>query len=62
MRIVQRFVYLLAECDEWIKELAPSVELLIDYRYHNLAWEDYEARYREEMKAPEILEILNKRT
>lgn len=44
--------------DEQIKELAPSIELLSDYRYHNLDWEDYEARYIEEMKVLKVLKIL----
>lgn len=43
---------------KWIKELAPSIELLSDYRYHNLDWKDYEARYRKEMNTPEVLKIL----
>ncbi len=31
-------------------ELAPSKELLADYKTGELSWEDYEERFREEMK------------
>ena len=33
----------------WFQSLSPSKELLYDYKYNNLLWEDYEKRYRDEV-------------
>jgi uncharacterized protein YeaO (DUF488 family) len=35
--------------DEWVKEVAPSAELLKEY-HAGLSWAEYERRYLEEMK------------
>lgn len=34
---------------EHLKELAPSLELLQDWKAGNISWEEYETRYLEEM-------------
>ena len=45
--------------DVWLKEAAPTRELLNAYQHENLAWADFERRYRAEMKKrPEVLEQL----
>ena len=36
----------------WLSELAPSQELLDDWKKGSITWEEYEYRYREEMKDP----------
>lgn len=33
------------EIDEWFRDLAPSIELLNDYKYKGISWEEYEVRY-----------------
>ena len=35
--------------DRWLPALAPSRELLTDYRHGLIAWEEYRARFREEI-------------
>jgi uncharacterized protein YeaO (DUF488 family) len=35
----------------WWPDLAPSKELLADFKHHGLAWPDYERRYLAEMAA-----------
>jgi uncharacterized protein YeaO (DUF488 family) len=46
--------------DVWIKDAAPSRDLLRAYTHDGLPWADFEARYREEMlqERPEVLERL----
>jgi uncharacterized protein YeaO (DUF488 family) len=44
-----------AAVDGWEKELGPSRELLTSFRAGKLDWEDFAARYREEMSAREEL-------
>jgi len=34
--------------DEWDRDLAPSPELLSDYKNGRITWEEYEKRFREE--------------
>jgi uncharacterized protein YeaO (DUF488 family) len=36
--------------DEAYSELAPSKELLYNYKYHGLSWKDYEVRFFQLMK------------
>lgn len=38
---------------EWMKELAPSTDLLDDYLHGDLDWEDYKERFLEEMQGDE---------
>jgi len=47
---VMRFVRDYYEYDLWLRELAPSVELLNDWRERRITWEEYKQRYLEEMK------------
>ena len=35
---------------DWIRELAPSKELLQDWKNNNIAWQEYELRYFKEME------------
>jgi uncharacterized protein YeaO (DUF488 family) len=44
-----------AAVDGWEKDLGPSRELLTSFRAGKLTWEDFAARYREEMSAREEL-------
>jgi len=46
---VMRFVKSFYAYDEWLRDLAPSIELLNDYR-NNKDWYDYECRYFKEME------------
>src|SRR6266851_3341118 len=49
-----------ARVDVWIKDAAPSRELLRAYAHEGLSWADFEERYRDEMlqERPEVLERL----
>jgi uncharacterized protein YeaO (DUF488 family) len=43
--------------DVWLKDAAPSPELLRAYTHQGLSWEDFEGSYREEVEArPGVLE------
>jgi uncharacterized protein YeaO (DUF488 family) len=43
--------------DQWERELGPSTELLEAYQAGDLPWEQFEARYREQVAArPELLD------
>ena len=46
--------------DVWIKDAAPSRELLRAYAHEGLPWHEFEQRYRDEMlqERPEVLERL----
>ncbi|MEK6977810.1 MAG: DUF488 family protein [Candidatus Hydrothermarchaeota archaeon] len=37
--------------DLWTRDLGPSLELLADWNGKKIAWEEYERRYMEEMRA-----------
>ncbi len=39
-----------AKIDEWLRELAPSRQLLEDWNNHRIHWPEYKRRYLEEMK------------
>jgi uncharacterized protein YeaO (DUF488 family) len=46
--------------DVWLKDAAPSRELVDAYMHHGLPWADFEARYRAEMQAqPDVLAQLH---
>ena len=38
---------------EWVREVAPSKGLLEDWKASRISWDEYTARYREEMLAQE---------
>ncbi len=59
---VMRFVKNFYDYDEWIKELAPSIGLLNDYRNRKIDWSEYEKRYINEMgdKKQLVKELKNK--
>lgn len=38
---------------EWVREVAPSKELLKDWKASRISWDEYTVRYREEMLAQE---------
>ena len=46
--------------DRWLPALAPSKELLHDYRHGLVTWPEYEARFREEiLGSPEAMAALH---
>jgi uncharacterized protein YeaO (DUF488 family) len=47
---VMRFVQSHYDYDTWLPILAPSIQLLEDYRRRYITWGEYEKRYLEEMK------------
>ena len=60
---VMRFVKSFYDYDEWLRELAPSVELLNDYRKKKIDWSEYERRYLKEMEdKKELIKELKKRS
>jgi uncharacterized protein YeaO (DUF488 family) len=45
--------------DVWLKEAAPSTDLLRAYTHQGLSWEEFEAGYRAEMQSrPQVVEQL----
>ena len=48
--------------DVWLKDAAPSRELLDAYHHHSLAWDEFAARYREEIvgERPAVLDELRR--
>jgi uncharacterized protein YeaO (DUF488 family) len=46
--------------DEWIRDLAPSRDLLMAYKHQGLSWDDYVRRYWKEIR-PEALDELRRR-
>jgi len=60
---VMRFVKDFYEYDEWLRDLAPSVELLNDYRKKRIDWSEYEKRYLIEMEnKKELIKELKRRS
>ena len=60
---VMRFVKDFYDYDEWLKDLAPSIELLNDYRNKKIDWGEYEKRYLKEMEdKKELIRELKKRS
>jgi uncharacterized protein YeaO (DUF488 family) len=47
---VMRFVRDYYRYDLWLRDLAPSIRLLNDYKEKKIGWEEYEGRYLEEIK------------
>ncbi len=60
---VMRFVKSFYDYDEWLRDLAPSIELLNDYRNKKVDWSEYEKRYLKEMESKkELISELKKRS
>ena len=60
---VMRFVKSFYDYDKWISDLAPSIELLNDYRKKVIDWNEYEKRFLKEMQAKnELIKELKKRS
>ena len=60
---VMRFVKSFYKYDEWLRDLATSIELLNDYRKKGIDWSEYERRYFLEMeKKKELIKELKKRS
>jgi len=60
---VMRFVKSFYDYDEWLRDLAPSIELLNDYRNKKIDWSEYEKRYLKEMEnKKELISELKKRS
>ena len=60
---VMRFVKDFYDYDEWLRELAPSIGLLNDYRKRKIDWSEYERRYFREMESKkELIKKLRKRS
>ncbi|MFO7595344.1 MAG: DUF488 family protein [Desulfocurvibacter africanus] len=49
-----------AHLDEWLKALAPSTELRKWFNHDPARWEDFQARYRLELEAPELRALLDR--
>lgn len=47
---VMRFVKSFYDYDEWLRDLAPSIELLNGYREKKTDWSEYGERYLKEME------------
>ena len=60
---VMRFVKKFYDYDKWLRDLAPSIELLNDYRKKKIDWSEYEKRYLKEMEAnKELIKKLRERS
>lgn len=60
---VMRFVRDFYDYDEWLRDLAPSIGLLNDYRKRKIGWSEYERRYLKEMEnKKELIKELRKRS
>ncbi len=46
---VMRFVRDYYKYDLWLRDLAPSIELLNDYKNRRIGWEEYEEKYLKEI-------------
>ena len=58
-----RFVKEFYDYDEWLRDLAPSIELLNDYRKKKIDWSEYEKRYLIEMEnKKELIKELKRRS
>jgi len=58
-----RFVKSFYDYDEWLRDLAPSIELLNDYRKRKIDWSEYVRRYLKEMEnKKELIKELKKRS
>lgn len=49
-----------AGLDEWLKDLAPSTALRKWFGHDPARWEEFQARYRAELDAPESRELLER--
>ena len=47
--------------DEWNRDLAPSRDLLFDFKRHGLPWEEYVKRYWKEIR-PEAVDAIRRRS
>ena len=47
-----------AQIDEWLREVAPSNELRKWFGHNTDKWKEFQHRYREELRAPEMSEQL----
>ncbi len=50
---VMRFVRDYYKFDLWLRELAPSIDLLNDWKNRKVSWKEYEERYLGEMRGKE---------
>ncbi len=48
-----RFVRDYYKFDLWLRELAPSIDLLNDWKNRKVSWKEYEERYLGEMRGKE---------
>jgi len=48
------------QVDEWNRDLAPSRDLLADFKHHGLPWKGYVRRYWKEIR-PEAIDDLRRR-
>ncbi len=48
------------EYDEWCKLLAPSSELRRWFGHRKSRWEEFQSRYRDELKTDEVRDAMNK--
>ena len=50
---VMRFIRDDYRFDLWLRDLAPSIDLLNDWKNRKASWKEYEERYLEEMRGKE---------
>lgn len=63
---VMRFVKKYYKYDLWMRDLAPSVELLYDWKDMKIGWQGYKERYLGEMKGKtsvirEVLDLVKRK-
>jgi len=57
---IMRFIKSYYKYDLWLRDLAPSIELLNDWKDKKISWEEYEKRYLEKIKHKKVIkELLN---
>jgi len=60
---VMRFIKNFYDYDEWLREVAPSSDLLNKYRNKKIDWDEYEVIYLKEMEdKKELIEKLRTRS
>ena len=60
---VMRFVRNFYDYDEWMRDLAPSIRLLDDYRERRIGWDEFAERYLKEMgEKKELIHELRRRS
>lgn len=48
------------DCDEWLKDLAPSTELRKEFSHDPAHWKSFVGAYKKELRSPQARELLEK--